>query len=60
MEGLDEVEDSVVVGQSWENDTRIVLFVKLVEGVSLTEDLIVKIRDTIRRNTTPRHVPPRS
>jgi len=57
VEGLDEVEDSVVVGQRWENDTRVVLFVKLAEGVSLTEDLIKKIRDTIRRNTTPRHVP---
>ena len=57
IEGLDEVEDSVVVGQRWENDTRVVLFVKLAEGVSLTEDLIKKIRDTIRRNTTPRHVP---
>ncbi|MBL7165919.1 MAG: acetoacetate--CoA ligase [Dehalococcoidales bacterium] len=59
VEGLDEVEDSVVVGQRWENDTRIILFVKLAEGVSLTEDLIKKIRDTIRRNTTPRHVPAR-
>jgi acetoacetyl-CoA synthetase len=57
VEGLDEVTDSVVVGQRWENDTRIVLFVKLVEGVSLAEDLVRKIRDTIRRNTTPRHVP---
>jgi len=59
VEGLDEVEDSVVVGQRWENDTRIVLFVKLADGVSLTEDLIKKIKDTIRRNTTPRHVPAR-
>ena len=57
VEGLDEVEDSVVVGQRWENDTRVVLFVKLAEGVSLKEDLIKKIRDTIKRNTTPRHVP---
>ena len=59
VEGLDEVEDSVVVGQRWENDTRIVLFVKLADGLSLTEDLIKKIRDTIRQNTTPRHVPAR-
>jgi len=57
VEGLDEIADSVVVGQRWENDTRIVLFVKLAEGYSLTEDLINKIRDTIRENTTPRHVP---
>ena len=57
VEGLDEVEDSVVVGQRWEDDTRVVLFVKLAEGLSLTDDLIGKIRNTIRRNTTPRHVP---
>jgi acetoacetyl-CoA synthetase len=59
VESLEEVADSVVVGQRWEGDTRIVLFVKLAEGASLTEDLIRKIKDTIRRNATPRHVPAR-
>jgi acetoacetyl-CoA synthetase len=57
VEGLEEVADSIVVGQRWQNDTRIVLFVKLAEGRSLTDDLVRKIRDTIRQNTTPRHVP---
>ncbi len=57
VEALEEIADSVVVGQRWENDTRIILFVKLAEGVSLTEELIKKIKDTIRQNTTPRHVP---
>ena len=57
VEGLDEIEDSVVVGQRWEDDTRVVLFVKLAEGASFTDDLVAKIRDTIRRNATPRHVP---
>jgi len=47
------------VGQRWENDTRIILFVKLAGGVFLTEELIKKIKDTIRQNTTPRHVPAR-
>jgi len=45
------------VGQRWENDTRIVLFVKLAEGVSLDDALVTKIKQTIRQNTTPRHVP---
>jgi acetoacetyl-CoA synthetase len=57
VEALDEVADSLVVGQNWENDIRVILFVKLAEGAELTEDLVKKIRTTIRQNTTPRHVP---
>jgi len=57
VEALDEIADSVVVGQRWENDTRIILFVKLTEGVTLTDDLVKKVKGTIRQNTTPRHVP---
>jgi acetoacetyl-CoA synthetase len=57
VETLDEVTDSVVVGQDWQGDVRIVLFVKLAEGVALTEDLANKIKTTIRKNATPRHVP---
>ena len=57
METLGEIEDSIVVGQNWDNDTRVVLFVKLAEGVELNEDLISKIIATIRGNLTPRHVP---
>ncbi len=45
------------MGQDWENDVRVILFVKLAQGVQLTEDLVKKIRSTIRQNTTPRHVP---
>jgi len=59
VETLEEVADSIVVGQQWEGDTRIVLFVKLTEGISLDDDLVKKIKDTIRRNATPRHVPAR-
>ncbi len=57
VETLDEVTDSVVVGQDWEGGVRVILFLKLAEGVELTEDLINKIKTTIRKNTTPRHVP---
>ena len=57
VETLDEVADSIVVGQDWEGDVRVILFVKLAEGAELTEDLINKIKTTIRKNATPRHVP---
>jgi len=59
VEAMDEVTDSLVVGQDWDNDVRVVLFVKLAEGVALDEALVKTIRSTIRANTTPRHVPAR-
>ena len=57
VEQLEEIEDSVVVGQKWDNDVRVILFVKLAPGVELTEDLKNKIRKTIRLHASPRHVP---
>jgi acetoacetyl-CoA synthetase len=57
VEALDEVVDSMVVGQDWDNDVRVILFVKLADGVALDDALIQRIRTTIRANTTPRHVP---
>ena len=57
VEKLDEILESLVIGQDWENDVRVVLFVKLREGVVLDDALIQKIKQTIRANTTPRHVP---
>jgi len=57
VETLPEIADSIVVGQKWENDERIILFVKLVEGVELTEELKNKIKRAIRENASPRHVP---
>jgi acetoacetyl-CoA synthetase len=57
VETLPEVADSLVIGQDWDNDVRVLLFVKLNEGVVLDEALIKRIKDTIRKNTTPRHVP---
>jgi acetoacetyl-CoA synthetase len=57
VEQLEEVEESIVVAQDWQGDVRIVLFVKLRPGVSLDPALEKKIKDRIRSNTTPRHVP---
>jgi acetoacetyl-CoA synthetase len=57
MERMDEIEDSLVVGQNWKNDVRVILFVKMAEGYELTEDLKKKIKTTLRTNASPRHVP---
>ena len=57
VETLEEIADSIVVGQDWDNDVRIILFVKPAPGVELNEALIKKINKTIRENTSPRHVP---
>ena len=59
VEKLDEVLESLAVGQDWKNDTRVILFVRLRPGVTLSDALQQKIRQTIRSNTTPRHVPAR-
>jgi len=57
VDKLDEVADSLAVGQDWRGDQRVILFVKLAEGYSLTEELKDKIRKTLRQNASPRHVP---
>ena len=57
VETLPEVEDSIVIGQPWKGDARVVLFVKLSSGVSFSDELMVKIKKTIRSGATPRHVP---
>jgi acetoacetyl-CoA synthetase len=57
VEQLPEVLESVAVGQRWEGDERVVLFVRLREGVHLDDSLCEKIKQQIRANTTPRHVP---
>ena len=54
---LDEVTDSLVVGQNWQGDQRIILFVKLAEGRELSKELKEKIKDALRVNASPRHVP---
>jgi acetoacetyl-CoA synthetase len=57
VEQIDEVLESLVVAQEWENDVRIVLFVRLRDGLTLDNVLATRIRIRIRENTTPRHVP---
>ena len=57
VEQIDEILESVVIGQQWESDERIVLFVRLRDGLTLTDDIRDRIRRRIRQNTTPRHVP---
>lgn len=57
IEQMEEIEDSVVVGQNWKNDVRVILFVKLTDRVELTEELKQKIVSNIRNNISPRHVP---
>jgi len=47
---------ALVIGQDWKNDVRVLLFVRLREGVQLDEALVKKIKQKIRENTTPRHV----
>jgi acetoacetyl-CoA synthetase len=57
VETLDEVVESLVIGQDWQGDVRVVLFVKLQEGRSLDDALVSRLKQKIRENTTPRHVP---
>jgi acetoacetyl-CoA synthetase len=57
LDQMEEIADSVVVGQDWKNDVRVILFVQTAEGVELTDELKNKIKQTIRTNASPRHVP---
>jgi len=57
VDQLEEIEDSIVVGQNWKKDVRIILFVKMAEGYELTEALKDAVKKTIRSNASPRHVP---
>ncbi len=57
VETVPEVQDSVVIGQDWEDDVRIILFIKLAPGTSFNDNLIQKLKTVIRNNASPRHVP---
>jgi acetoacetyl-CoA synthetase len=57
VEKIEEVIESVAIGQQWRDDVRVVLFVRLRDGLSLDEALRARIRQVIRQFTTPRHVP---
>jgi acetoacetyl-CoA synthetase len=57
VDSFAEIADSVAIGQNWENDQRVLLFVKLSVGATLTDDLKEKIKKTLRDKASPRHVP---
>ncbi len=57
VEQMSEVVEALAIGQDWDNDARVVLFVVLAAGVSLDEDLITAIKQRIRTGASPRHVP---
>jgi acetoacetyl-CoA synthetase len=57
VEQMPEIEDSLVVGQDWKGDVRVILFVKLAAGQKLTDELKKKINTTLRTSASPRHVP---
>jgi len=57
VEKMSEVADSLVVGQNWKGDQRVILFVKLAPGYTLTEKLKTEIKRSLRENASPRHVP---
>ena len=57
VEKFDEIQESIVIGQSWNNDIRIILFIVLNKGYQLTDEIKDKIKKAIRINTSPRHVP---
>ncbi|MFN7092882.1 MAG: acetoacetate--CoA ligase [Allorhizobium sp.] len=57
VEKLDEVVEAICIGQDWDDDVRVILFVRLAPGLSLTEELDKKIKTQIRTGASPRHVP---
>ena len=57
VEKLPEIADSLAIGQDWQGDQRVLLFVKLVDGQDLTDELVAKVARTLRENASPRHVP---
>jgi acetoacetyl-CoA synthetase len=57
VENIPEIADSLAIGQNWQGDQRIILFVKMKEGYKLTEEIKEKIRTVLRKNASPRHVP---
>jgi acetoacetyl-CoA synthetase len=57
VDSFAEIADSVAIGQNWENDQRVLLFVKLAPGVSLTDELKDRIKKALRDKASPRHVP---
>ena len=59
VDTIEEIADSLAIGQDWKGDQRVLLFVKLAPGQELTDDLQKKVRTTLRGKASPRHVPAR-
>ena len=59
VEAFDDIIEALVVGQAWDNDMRVILFVRLAEGSALDANLVAAIKAAIRSGATPRHVPAR-
>ncbi|BHH85144.1 acetoacetate--CoA ligase [Desulforhopalus sp. 52FAK] len=59
VESLPEIQESLAIGQEWDNDVRVVLFVVLMQGLKLSEELEAAIKKVLRTNCSPRHVPAR-
>ncbi|MBV8047274.1 MAG: acetoacetate--CoA ligase [Paludibacterium sp.] len=57
VEAFDEIEEALAVGQPWDNDERVILFVRMARGAVLDEELTTRIKESIRRGASPRHVP---
>lgn len=57
VESMEEIEDSLVVGQDWKGDVRVILFVKMAEAMELSDEIQARIKQTLRTNASPRHVP---
>ena len=57
VEKFEEIKESIVIGQSWKNDIRIILFIVLNQGYKLNDEIKDKIKKAIKSNASPRHVP---
>ena len=57
VEKFEEIKESIVIGQSWNNDIRIILFIVLNQGYKLNDEIKDKIKKAVRSNASPRHVP---
>ena len=57
VETFVNIEEAICIGQDWDNDTRIILFVRMTKGKELDESLVARIRERVRKNCSPRHIP---
>ena len=57
VESMESIEDSLVIGQEWNGDQRVILFLKMYKGFELNKNIVQDIKNQIRTNCSPRHVP---